>query len=276
MEWQAHINLGSILDVNGVKTFHLSLGDNHPLLLIHGWGSSSYSWRRNYPDLSKTFKIVALDLPGFGNSAPLPSGINLDSVSSHIFNLLDQLDLRQTYLVGHSMGGVISAYLAGKRPERISKLVLESPSFLGRRPFFTDLVKNKVIAKILIRFLISKSFVRRGLRSSYGNPDLITEETIEGYYQSVVKSGYTLLEASDILKEFDIGILERITCPILFVLGEKDKWIPIEETMRIADRMNAQIAVIPGAGHIPHEERPQEFNRIIVEFLQGSGKSIRV
>jgi len=75
------------------------------VLLIHGWAASSFTWRKVYGPLSDRFHVVAVDLPGFGNSQPLPAGLSLDRVGTHLMALMDALALERFAVVGHSMGG---------------------------------------------------------------------------------------------------------------------------------------------------------------------------
>ncbi|MEM2333991.1 MAG: alpha/beta hydrolase, partial [Candidatus Caldarchaeum sp.] len=252
--------------------FYLDLGRGHPLLLIHGWGSSSFSWRKNYPVLSSVFRVVAVDLPGFGMSSRLPSGFHLDTVSSHLFRFLETLDIDRVSLIGHSMGGAIASHMAAQHPEKVSKLVLVSPSLLGegsgKRPFFVELARNKFVGKVLARVMLNRYFVRRALKNAYSNPGLVDEEMVEGYFQSVVRSGPVLLDAFNIMREFNLSVMEKIECDVLFVLGEKDSWVPADGNRAIAERIGAKHVVIPDAGHSPHEEKHEQVNNIIITFLQ--------
>ncbi|MEM1945512.1 MAG: alpha/beta hydrolase [Candidatus Caldarchaeum sp.] len=270
--WTAHVENGSVAQVNGVHTFYVDVGRGDAVLLIHGWGSSSFSWRRNYRALSSFFRVIAVDLPGFGLSSRLPAGFHLDTVSTHLVSLMQKMDINRFCVVGHSSGGAIAAYIAARHADKVSKLVLVSPSLLGgrtgKRPFFVELARNKTVGKILVRVLVNRYFIKRALKNAYNDDSLVDGETVEGYFQSVVKSGPVLLEAFNIMEEFNSALMDQVKCDVLFVLGEKDSWVPVEENKSIAERIRARLVVVPGAGHVPHEEKPELVNNVIIEFLR--------
>ncbi|MCS7143253.1 MAG: alpha/beta hydrolase [Aigarchaeota archaeon] len=269
--WDEHVNSGSKVRVNGLEVFYVDKGAGEPVVLLHGWASSSFSWRNNFKDLSKTFRTVAPDLPGFGNSERLKTGLHLAPLTDHLLEFLSAVGVEGFSLVGHSMGGVVSSYLASTRPTLVRKLVLINPSLfgteVGRPPLITRIARVRPIGNVMTKLMVSRPFVRSALRRVYVRKELIDESVVEGYFQSVKRSGTTLLEAANLIGEFSQNVLSGIRCPVLFILGQLDTWVPYERNKALAESMGARVIIIPDAGHNAHEENPNVVNRIITEFL---------
>ncbi|MCS7095354.1 MAG: alpha/beta hydrolase [Thaumarchaeota archaeon] len=270
-EWREHVAHGKHVDVNGIRTFCVDIGRGSAVLLIHGWGSSSFTWRKNYSSLAEGFRVIAVDLPGFGLSERLKEGLRLSSVTEHLLKLAEVLGLGSLSVVGLSMGGVIASHLAATHPEWVRELVLVNPSLrlrqTGRGPPSSRLIRSGPVAALLAAVLVNRYFVRRVLRNAVWVKDVVDEEMVTGYYMSVKESGRTLLEAFDIIASFDLKTFETLKVPTLFILGERDRLVPTEANAELAGRMGSDVSTIPDAGHLVHEERPEMFNSVLKEYL---------
>jgi len=124
--------------VAGTMIHYVQKGSGRPLVLIHGFAGSTYTWRNLIPLLAAGHTVYALDLPGFGLSdKPLRGDYTLAAQSRIVLGFLDQLGVRQATLIGHSMGGVIAALAAAQSPQRVAQLVLIEPGFYhGNAPAF--------------------------------------------------------------------------------------------------------------------------------------------
>lgn len=272
MSWEEHVGAGSKMVVDDVEMFYLDRGEGHPVVFVHGWASSSFSWRNICSRLSEKFRTIALDLPGFGLSQRLKTGLHLPPLSEHLIKFLKQLGICKFSLVGHSMGGTISAYLAATKPDSVDKLVLINPSLFGteqgRRPFIVELVRKKPIGNILSRFMVNKYFIRYTLRRVYVKRYLVDQHLVEGYYQSVKRAGTTLFDAMNIMREFDLNMVYLIKSPILFVLGHLDRWVPFQKNMELAEKVGARIHVVHDAGHMVLDEDADAVINVIWDFLK--------
>jgi pimeloyl-ACP methyl ester carboxylesterase len=271
LDWDTHLKNGAWKDVNGLKAFYVSLGKGAAVVLIHGWASSSFTWRKIYSPLSNSFHVIAVDLPGFGNSQPLPGGLSLEAVGAHITVLMDKLMIDRFAVVGHSMGGVLASYLAATFPDRVWGTVLAAPGFMtvtdGRRPFFVELVRRRPIGRILAGMLVNRWFVGRALRNACYEKQAVTGEMVEGYLRSVKQHPLTLLDAFKLSEGFKMEMLEKITSPALMIWGSHDRWVPISIGHEISKTRGWDVRIIENAGHLPHEEKPGEFIQILHQFL---------
>ncbi len=269
--WGEHVASGSRILVNGVETFYVDRGSGKVVVLIHGWASSSFSWRYNIHQLSNSLRVIAPDLPGFGLSKPLSAGLHLDSVVKHIARFLEILDVGKFSLVGHSMGGIVAAYLATRSVDNVEKLVLINPSFFvtedGRMSFIMKIARRRPWGGILSRFLISKFFIRYALKRVYVKKHVVDDMLVEGYYESVKNADASLLDAVNISREFSLDVLSGIKCPVLFILGKLDTLVSCAKNNELAERIGARVFVDEGSGHNVHEESPEEVNRVIIDFL---------
>ncbi|MDW8062763.1 MAG: alpha/beta hydrolase [Candidatus Caldarchaeum sp.] len=272
MNWSQHVASGSRADVDGVEVFYVERGNGRPLVLLHGWASSSYSWRHNLPTLSQHFRVIALDLPGFGLSQKLPQGLRLKPLNDHLNRFFEKIGVDSFALVGMSMGGPVSVYYAVNNPEKVSKLVLVNPALFGagagRRRAPVKLLSMWPFYDIASRFFISKSFIRYALKQVYVKQSMLDEELVEAYYQSIKFSGKTLLDAFHIMQEFNLELLSKVSCPVLFVLGGRDTLVPYEKNRDVAERIGAKVVIDPESGHGVHEENPEFVNNVILDFLK--------
>ena len=128
---------GRMLSVDGVGIHCLEAGQGPALLLIHGLGASTFTFRRILPDLARRFRVVAVDLKGFGFSErPAAGDYSLSAQAALVRQVMDQLGVEKASVLGHSMGGAVAMRLALAYPERVERLILASSASdvdLGRR-----------------------------------------------------------------------------------------------------------------------------------------------
>lgn len=250
------------------------------VLLIHGFGSSTFSWRYVVPELVKNdYLVLAVDLPGFGLSQRKPSvEQSYEQRAKLIWKLLENLEILNVpwNLVGHSMGGGVVIAMALQKPEDTLTLTLVDGVFKSQnRKISTLLFQCRVLrnftARILDKFFITKRRIRSFLNSAYGREP--TPEEVEGYYQPL-KLPHTYLTIAKLLRTYrsDLDLKRRIseiTSPSLLVWGKEDKWVPIKEAEELIPKMSrAQLIIIEEAAHCPMETHPEVFNQYLLNFLK--------
>ena len=224
------------------------VGTGPPLILLHGLAGSARWWSRNIPELSRSFRVIAIDLPGFGAS-PRAHRLELDGIVDQLAGTMDALGLDRASVIGHSMGGLIAGGLAADRPERVERLVLVDAAFLSLdwasvRPMTGPARTLRRTAPSLLPVLVAD-----GMRSG---PRRLTDASIQ------------LLRADWRAK------LPNIEAPTLVIWGEHDRICPLAIGQKIvATIAGARLVVIEGAAHNPMWERSDAFDREVLAFLAG-------
>lgn len=257
-------------------------GRGRPLVLIHGFGGNSYTWRHWAPRLSRKFHVLSVDLKGHG-SAPKPRD---DAYGpTHHADLLVRTirgrDLERVTLVGHSLGGGIALLTALQLDEagdrRIHSLVLVSAAaFPQRVPRFIRWLRRPLLGPGLIRLIPPRFLVRRILRSIVHDPGSVTRRQVEAYAEplSTPEGRSAILRGARQLVPADLErIAERyasVRTPALVLWGRGDPVVPValgERLARILPR--GRIEVLDACGHLPQEERPGEALEVVRDFLDG-------
>lgn len=252
------------------------------MLLIHGLLGGSFCWRRNLPILAKNHTVNAVDLPGLAFSDEPGIDCSMSCQANRLLDFIERSDLRDLIVMGCSFGGGIAMMLAAgtRGSNRIRSLVLCSPvnpwSNFGQkriRMFGTRLGGHFLRAALPL----SRPFHGIGVRRVFGDPKRMPADAVEGYRKSILRRGragnvLTVLRSwqrdLDSLRE----AIPLIKIPSLLVWGDRDPVVDPRSALELQRHLaDAQLKFIPGAGHLAFEERPEEFNRLVLEFL-GSGR----
>ncbi len=235
------------------------------VLMLHGFGSSLHTWEAWAQGLQATHRVVRVDLPGAGLSAPDPDRRYDDPHAlQQLLALMDTLGLPRASLVGHSMGGRLAWRLAAMHPERVDKLVLVAPDGFASPGF--DYGKPPEVGLIaqLLPHVLPRAALRAGLAPAYADPARLSDDTVTRYHQLLLTPGgrEAILDRMQQLRlEDPTPLLARVRAPTLLIWGERDAMIPVanaQDYLRaLPAATGAQLLVLPGLGHVPHEEDPQ-------------------
>jgi len=276
----------NFVTVDGVEVHYKESAPASPtcnVVLLHGFGASTFSWRDTLPGLAERCRVVAFDRPAFGlSSRPMPGqweGENPYSPAAQAdltIALMDELGMERAVLVGHSAGAVIAVLAAEKYPERVSGLVLEDPAVVsggGTPAWIAPLLRTpqaRHIGPLIVRRLAGSSS-DEFIRSAYADPTLVTEPVLAGYRKPLSAENWdrALWELTVAPRPDDPeDALPKLLMPVLVVYGEKDTFVPPEDSRRAAELLpNATATGIPEVGHIPHEEVPGAFETLVFRFL---------
>ncbi|WP_047154666.1 alpha/beta fold hydrolase [Aneurinibacillus tyrosinisolvens] len=273
------ITIGEFIEVDGVRLHYIVKGEGPPLLLVHGLGAYSYTWRYNIDELARHFKVYALDLKGFGLSEkPQKGNYSLSSHAKMVARFLDTMGLNSVDYAGSSMGGEIGLRLALQYPERLKKLVLISSS--GYRD---NLASSLRILAYLMYFPFVRQYIRKKflqdeilfpiVRQAYYNQEAISDEEVRDCLCPVFLLG-TEDAYMALFRQFDFGFekanYSKIRHQTLIIGGEQDRIIPLTDTKRLHEEIkNSVLITIPDGGHFVHEEKWREVNGYILHFLLG-------
>lgn len=275
--WARRYAQGRFIDLGGHSTHYVERGSGDPVILLHGFFYDSFLWSDNMDALAEEFRVFALDLWGFGYSTreSLDFGYRLYADQLRLF--MDSMGIRSASLVGQSMGGGTSILFCAEHPERVDKLLLVDPAGMPNPlpptgkffnlphvgEFFQGLRTNAVRKINLRRFWVH-------------DKKLLTKEYVENVtrFQKIEGTTEVLLEV--LRRQFfdklsgEINRLAGIDVPILIVWGREDRAVPLDRGMKMHEILQgSRFEIIDGAGHVPNSERPDEFNRLALDFLRG-------
>ncbi len=271
-------------DVDGYRMRYLRAGSGPPVVLIHGLMAHSFSWRFNLPALSRKYSVYAVDLLGIGYSERPPLGtlpMDLPRTAQRMLRWMKNEGIQSAAVVGTSHGGGIAIAMASLDRQHdsglISKLILVAPvnpwTTVGHKR--TKLFSTR-LGGVLLKALVPWLGIRRStmLGRMYGDPRKLTQETFEGYRRPLMMAGsidygvsICKTWASDIkfLRECVEHIVEM---SILLIWGDRDRMVPVQSAEKLSRHLKkSRLVVFHGVGHLPYEECPDEFNRVLLEFL---------
>lgn len=271
VDWAPYVHH---VEVAGARVEYVDYGSGPPLLLVHGMGGRWATWIANIPALGEHYRVIAVDLPGFGGSDPLPWGAGFPDYVDVLEGLLNELGVPSVAVFGHSLGGLVSLTLAGTAPERVRCLVLVSG---GGAPLTRlRLVAIQSAFRVLrllftapgARWMLRRPAVSRTLlRPAVHSPRSIPAALIRVMVPSSITPGF--LDAIRLggagLRSLDLA---SVVAPALLVWGRKDRILPLAYAEELALRLKAgRLVVLDRVGHCAMFEAPAEFQRLTEEFL---------
>jgi pimeloyl-ACP methyl ester carboxylesterase len=265
-------------------------GSGNPVIALHGFGATSYSWRHLIPAIASHRSLYLFDLKGHGKSEkPRDGRYSLNDQTELICRFIDRHDLTNLTLLGHSMGGGIALLTALKLLEdgkqRLSSLILiDSIAFPQKQPYFIRLLRIPVLPKLVLHLIPATISVRMVLRQAYFDKSKMAEDAIKEYAGNLADSEGidAIVEvAKQVVPERLDHIISKyhtITIPTLILWGREDQIVLLENGASL-NRMlaHSSLHTIGSCGHIPHEERPDDAVPVILHFLieEGSSNVIR-
>lgn len=255
-------------------------GEGDPVLLIHGFGASSYSWRFVEGPLSEHHRVYTLDLKGFGDSPkPRDDMYSVYDQARLVRNFILEQGLQDVQIVGHSFGGgvalVTSIYLMETHPGLQRSLVLiDSIAYQQQLPGFIELLATPVLGPVLTYLVPNRTQVRSLLEEVYFDDSLITNDAID-YYAGILagdNAKYAVITAAQQILPPDLDAFSaeyvRIELPALIIWSRDDTIVPLAIGERLhADLANSRLVVLQGVGHAPQEEKPSLVLPYLLEFL---------
>jgi pimeloyl-ACP methyl ester carboxylesterase len=240
-------------------------GEGIPLVFLHGFCETKDIWENFTAPFSKKYRVIEIDLPGFGES-PLPAGeITISKSGDLVWEFLKNMGLSNALVVGHSMGGYMALAMAAKRPEFFKGLVLFHSTALA------DTIEKKHSRNKAIEFLkkygairFVESFVPALFHQA--SPDIIAEVVkVASTCSTETLVAYTLAMRD---RKAHTGVLESATFPILFIGGEYDTAVPANTLQGQASLpKKSHLRVLPDVGHMGMFEAKEQTQTLISEFL---------
>ena len=254
------------VQVFGLRTVYYEAGQSTApvLILIPGinW-EARHAWAQNVAALARTYRVIAIDLPGLGRSDKPLIDFQMETWTDALAEFLRVRGIPRATFAGPSMGGAIAIQMALAHPELVQALVVSATeSGPGAPPqTFTGPA-----------FVATLAGTRTSLLRTFFDPSLVTDELVRMRYEYLLGSniGYTFQRhLADHRPPFTAPELERIRIPALFVWCRQDQRTPLPEGEAYARALpDAELSVIDKCGHLPNMERPSEFNAVVADFLR--------
>ena len=280
---------GHTLTVHYEEAGEKKPGQGRPaIVLLHGFASSTFSWREVLPKLGERGRTVAFDRPAFGlTERPLPESWQgdwktqnpyaLDAQVELTTGLMDQLGIDEAVLVGNSAGGAVAMLTALENPKRVKALVLIDPAVYSggnQSPIMRWLANTPQMRRL--GPLVARQIQRWGLgfaRSAWHDPAQMTDAIWEGYQKPLQAADWDRALWEMTAASAPSGLparLAELTLPVLVITGDDDRIVPTEQSVKLANELpNAELVVVPACGHVPQEECPQVVLDAIQTFLAG-------
>lgn len=256
-------------------------GSGPPLVALHGFGGSIYSWHSIRAELSASHTVHAIDMKGFGASPkPKDGRYSVYDQSALVLDYIARNHLTNVTLLGHSFGGGVALATAVEleehQPGVLAKLVLiDAASYKQDLPWYISILRVPVIGVISQHLLTSRAQVRQVLGDAYYDKKLITAEQVEAYVAPVLMEGgkYVVRETAKQIVPKNVDELSarypHIKVPTLIIWGRHDRVIPLANGQRLSrDIPNSRLIIIETSGHIPHEEVPDTVRKPLTDFLR--------
>ena len=268
-------------DIDGVRLHYQDKGVGPPVVLVHGFSSSTYSWKNVFEPLAKSYRVIAVDLKGFGFSGKPDGDYTRRAQAMLVAHLLDHLKIEKAWLVGNSMGGEVSLNFALQNPRRVAGLILidsAGVSVPGSNSLAPGYARIPIVGHILIALaLTSDKLVRQGLEKSFYDKAKVTDERVASYYRPLKTRGGQLaaLRARTQWGLFPIEQeLNKISVPTLILWGAEDALIPLAAGRKLNSLIkDSKLVIVERCGHVPQEELPEQVVEEMKKFIEESGRS---
>ena len=257
------------MPLDGNRIHYRDEGQGEVIVLLHGTASSLHTWDSWVPELSKQYRVIRMDLPGFGLTGPdQENQYEVEDDIAFLSDFLAQLSLDSVHLVGSSLGGRIAWEYSLAHPNQVKSLTLMNA--LGypqeRWPPAIELAQwplmDKIMAHVSPRFLYET-----GLKEVYFNAAQVTDEVVDRYYELSRYPGNLDAFPRRVKARLDTDAdkITQVSVPTLILWGREDIYFPVENALRFhQDIKNSSIYIYPNVGHLPMEEAP---SRSLTDFL---------
>lgn len=266
------------LVVDNLLIHYRDEGEGEPLVLLHGAFSSLHTFNDWVKHLKKHYRVIRLDIMGFGLTGPNESDDY--SMNNHMRILkafLNILKVEQCYMVGNSLGGWLSWEFAIRYPERVKKLVLiDSAGFLEEEniPLPFKLARSPLVGKV-IKYVVKRPILEQFVKQVYFDQSKVTDQLLNRYYDLFTRDGNNdaFLKLVNQKVKDNSEALRNFHQPTLIMWGKEDVWIPVHNAKRFHELLpHSHLLIYPNVGHVPMEEIPDESVLDLLNFLQDTGQ----
>ena len=251
--------------VNGTQINYKVAGEGRPLLILHGWGSSSDSWVKVAELIAeKGYAVIAPDLPGFGKTSAPSAVWGVEEYADFVNDFAQKLGLRKFILTGHSFGGQMAIQFAVQHPEKAEKLVLLAAAAVRCTPgvakkLVMAVAKSVSFLLYLVPFEDLRHNIKNALYMAIRRPDYMKT-------QGIMRDVFKKVITQDLTAKFS-----KISVPTLIIWGDKDEMTPVQDAYLMDELIpNSKLEVIEGGKHALNFQMPEKLSVSITQFLGSS------
>lgn len=264
----------SHVDVEGVRTRVLRAGSGPDLVLLHGTGGHLEAYARDIAGLAGDFRVTAYDMVGHGWSDLPDKPYTIDVLSDHLVGLMDVLGIGSAHLSGESLGGWVVAWTAAHHPDRVDRLVLNTPGNIANKPEVMAKVRDSTMAAVVDP---SVANVRPRVEFLFHHKEMVTDELVDlrravygrpGFVRAITNT--LVLQDPEVRRDFawEPGWVGKVIAPTLLLWTEHDPTGGLDEAAMLLEWLpDARLHVIADAGHWPQWEKVDEFLHVHRDFL---------
>jgi 3-oxoadipate enol-lactonase len=263
-----------IVQVNDIHLYYETYGQGEPLVLIAGFSADHTAWQEVVDKFKNNFQVIVFDNRGAGQSDIPPGPYTIETLCKDVVSLCDQLEIQQAHFVGNSMGGFMVQYLAGKFPERVKTATISNSTYGPEHAFNLyldiqlELIKAGTPFELVVKssctwvysydFLMNKGKFQDVVKLALNNPYPFTLEGYENQHHA--------------LKNFNSKAwLGTIKSPTLVIGSDEDLIFPVAAIRALTDYIpNSNYIEFKRCGHLPMVEYPEQFVKVVKEFIGGS------
>ncbi len=264
------------LELDGMNVHYRINGDTgETVVLLHGTAASLHTWEDWTTELSKYYRVVSFDMPGFGITGPEPNDVyTRERYLKFIDDVLVKLNIDSCYMAGNSFGGYMTWSYAAKHPDKVKKIAILNSSGYPRGDQPTPIsfkLQKMAWLKPIVTKLTPISLVRKSVNVVYYDDDKVKEEKVVRYHELLLREGNraglmgkTLQVKYDYTEE-----IKLVQCPTLIMWGDDDQLVNVEAAPKFhADIPSSELIIYENMGHVPMEEIPEKSVADFIAFLQ--------
>ena len=248
------------------------------VVLLHGAFSSLHTYNEWAKHLKRHYRVIRLDLPGFGLTGPTPNNeYHLEEHLRYLKSFFAIMGLETFVIAGSSLGGWLAWEYALRYPEKIQKLILiDSAGFLDEAsiPLPFKLARAPIFGRV-IKYVVRRAVLEQFVKQVYFDQNKVTEALVNRYYDLFTREGNpeAFLRLVNSPHRDNTTALVRIQIPTLIMWGREDMWIPVENAYRFHRLLPMpRLKIYPQVGHLPMEEIPEETVWDFMQFIEGKGE----
>ncbi len=265
----------NFIRVGGLNIHYLDAGKGSPVLLLHGWPTSSYLWRKIIPPLAEKRRVIAPDLPGFGKSdKPVCLSYTFGFYSDFVGRFLDAVGINGAAMVVHDVGGPIGLLWATKNPDRLERLVILNTFVYPKTGLRLRLILLALKTPWINEFFVGPRGISAIIKVGAADRRALSGNAIANYqapFRSAESRKVALKTVNDAsLSELEglVDKLKNLKVPTLLIYGERDPYLRKEVKRLEADLADVRSISIPNCGHFVPEERPDKLSALLADFLE--------